>query len=298
MNYIQKHFAKITSNLNTSTNSNSLVLKTSYISNASDDPIECYRVYYNINNTEKNVIVCLKIYESELIQSYFITPQVIFLLYDLSSKQSFDHLMEYYNSLKNDKKYKNVKFVLIGNKNDLIHEDHKNEEENEEDKEEKEEKEEVKEEIKDEKKEEVKHENEEKKKEEVKKDENKIENKEENEDSKNIKSDGIIKKNKEYFHKVSSNEKFGIVKEISGLSGYGLAELFKDVIRELYIDIKSIETSVKEVNTIDETDSFEREIDIDKRKSYYDKAYKKEIHKINRIKHKPKVCFCVNCGIF
>ena len=284
MNYIQKHFAKISSNLNFSMNSNSLPLKTSFVSNGSDEQIDCNKVYYTISNADKNVILCLKIYGSELMPTFFITPQIVFLLYDLSSKDSFDHLLEYYNNFKNDKKYNNVKFILIGNKNDLIHEDNKNEEE----KDEKEELKEGKEEEKDEK--------EELKKEEIKKEENKKEDDEENKAS-NIKKDGMIKENKEYFEKIIEKEKFGIVKKISGLSGYGLAELFNDVIKELYIDIENIEASAKDYNGLDESNNFEGEIDIDRRKSYYDKAYKKEIHKINKI-NKPKVCFCFNCGIF
>ena len=297
MNYIQKHFAKIISNLNNSINSNNIPLKSSFASNASDEPINCHRVYYNANNSEKNVIICLKIYESDLINSYFITPQILFLLYDLTSKKSFTHLMEYYNAFKNDKKYSNVKFVLIGNKNDLIHEDHKNEEEKEE---EKEELEKVmngkKEEKKEEEKQEKKDENEEKKEKEVKNEENIKENQDENENSKNIKNDGTIKDNKEYFKSIIDNEKFEIVKEISGLNGYGLADLFNEVITELYIEIENIETSTKELDGLEESHYFEGDLDIERKRSYYDIAYKKEIHKINRIKNKSRVC--LNCEIY
>jgi len=51
----------------------------------------CIRLFYSVNFLDKNkqLIVCLRIYDSELSQNFFfITPQAFFLLYDITSKDS------------------------------------------------------------------------------------------------------------------------------------------------------------------------------------------------------------------
>ena len=85
----------------------------------------CIRLYYLVNliNKNKQLIICLRLYDSELAQDFSIVPQAIILLYDITSNESFDSVIDYYNKSKNDIKNKDVKYILVGNKIDLIEEE-------------------------------------------------------------------------------------------------------------------------------------------------------------------------------
>lgn len=222
------------------------------IFSANEEPINCDRIFYNISNSKINMIICLKIYESELIPSYFVSPQIMFLLYDISNKESFDNLWSFYTKIKNDKNYDNVKFVLLGNKIDLITEE-KNTKEEEND--------------------EGKSENENNKKENISKNE-----------------EELINNNKEYVKKILGDEKFCLVKDISGLTGFGLNELFNDLINDLYINLENIESKIKDINLANDVSNYETDLEVIGKNSYYDKEYKEEIHRIN--KPKGACCFC------
>ena len=99
--------------------------QTSFMSEKDDDIFDCIRVFYliNIKNKNKQIIICLSLYTSELTDNFLVTPQAIFLLYDITSKDSFDCVINYYKNLIKDDKYKNIKYILLGNKIDLINEE-------------------------------------------------------------------------------------------------------------------------------------------------------------------------------
>ena len=97
-------------------------------------------------NKNKQLIICLKIYVFELTENFFISPHAIILLYDITSKDSFDSLISYYNKLKNDKRYNSIKYILVGNKIDLIEEEDDEQNNKYEGKDDKEKKEEIREE--------------------------------------------------------------------------------------------------------------------------------------------------------
>ena len=87
-----------------------------------DVPINCTILFYKISVEHNNLIVCLRIYINELYNLFFTEPNLIFLLYDKTSEESFKGISLFYeNSLKN-KKYENIKFIVVGNKKDLISE--------------------------------------------------------------------------------------------------------------------------------------------------------------------------------
>lgn len=251
----------------------------SFVSENNDDTMGCIRLYYLVNLTNKNkqLVICLRLYDSELAQNFFIVPQAIILLYDITSNASFDSVIDYYNKSKNDKKNKDVKYILVGNKIDLIEEEDddqnsKNEENKSQEKE-----------INNEKNNELKNEN---------PNNNEHDNSNSNE---NIKITNL--NNKIDINKIKEKENFDIVKEISGLNGFYLEELLDEIASILYKSVIELERSSKEEQYQIEGDSnfIDSKYSIDNRQSYYDKEYKKEVTKINKSNNKR--C-CMFCNIF
>ena len=96
--------------------------QSSFISDINDDSFDCLRLFFLINSPnckEQQLIICLRLYYSDFTPNFFITPQAILLLYDITSKESLDSTIKYYNDLIQGKKFTNVKFILVGNKCDL-----------------------------------------------------------------------------------------------------------------------------------------------------------------------------------
>jgi GTPase SAR1 family protein len=193
------------------------------------------------------LIICLRIYISELNTIFITVPNSIFLLYDITSEQSFEIISNYYEKLVENKKYEKTKFIMVGNKKDLIHEEDENKENDENN--EKEEKEEN-----------------------IINLENKVQN--------YCKIKNILLK-----------------KEISGLNGEGVIELFEEAIKLLYNDITNLEEDAKEYDTsLSFYKNIEDELNLNSSgQSYHSREYKKEIDKIN----KKRICFfCPRCEIF
>lgn len=239
----------------------------------------CIRLYYLVNliNKNKQLIICLRLYDSELAQDFSIVPQAIILLYDITSNASFDSVMDYYNKSKNDIKNKDVKYILVGNKIDLI------EEEDEEQNSKNEENKSQEKEINKEKNNELKNDN---------------LNNNEHDNSKNNQNIKITNlNNKIDINKIKEKENFDIVKEISGLNGFYLEELLDEIACILYKSVIELERSSKEEQYQIEEDSniIDNKYVIDNRQSYYTKEYKKEVNKINKSNIK-KCCFF--CNIF
>ena len=198
------------------------------------------------------MIICLRIYISELNTIFITLPNSIFLLYDITSEQSFEIISNYYQNLVENKKYEKTKFIMVGNKKDLIHEEDENKENDENDENEKEEKEENK---------------------------------------KNL----INLENKVKIY--CKEKKILLNKEISGLNGEGVRELFEEAIKLLYNDITNLEEDAKEFDTsLFFSKNIEDELNLSSTgQSYHSNEYKKEIIKIN----KKRICFCCpRCVIF
>ena len=266
----------------------------------------CIRLFYSVNFQDKNkqLIVCLRIYDSELSQNFFfITPQAFFLLYDITSKDSFDSVVKYYKVIKEDKKYEDSKFILVGNKTDLIDEVNSEIETDEKERITESEEKEI---IKEEKDYNVNENKDDDDKEE--KDENngisqELKEIKENPNEANNKSERITidfkednkMNNKNYFQEVMKKEKFVLSKEISGLNGDSLEELLNETVVLLYKMVKDIQNSAYNTCQIEgESTIIENKLQIDnKQKSYHDLEYKKEVKKIND----SKTC-CFFCGIF
>jgi len=151
-----------------------------------------------------------------------------------------------------NKKYEKTKFILVGNKKDLIHEEDENKENDENDENEKEEKE------------------------------------------------GSKKNLINFENKVKNyckEKKILLNKEISGLNGEGVMELFEEAIKLLYNDITNLEEDAKEFDTsLSFSKNIEDELNLSSTgQSYHSNEYKKEIIKIN----KKRICFCCpRCVIF
>ena len=252
----------------------------------------CIRLFYSVNfpNKNKQLIICLRIYDSELSQNFFfITPQAFFLLYDITSKDSFDSVVKYYKAIKEDKKYEDSKFILVGNKTDLIDEENSEIETDEKDKVNENNEKEVIKEVKDNNENEYKDEDEDKDKEEKDNNEGKIQELTE------IKENGNEANNKNYFQEIMKKEKFALSKEVSGLNGDCLEELLNETVILLYKMVKEIQSSAYNTCQIEgESTIIEKKLEIDnKQKSYHDLEYKKEVKKIND----SKTC-CFFCEIF
>ena len=291
--------------------------QSSFISDINDDSFDCLRLFFLINSPnckEQQLIICLRLYYSDFTPNFFITPQAILLLYDITSKESLDSTIKYYNDLIQGKKFTNVKFILVGNKCDLIGEKieenkENNKENGKEDKieENKENKKEDKiEENKENKKEDKIEENKvnEKYKEDEKNERKEKEKSEENLENEKIKSDGTSQRQKELeinnhlFNKeIIDKQSFTFTKEISGLNGFYLEDLLNETALLLFSLVKDKETAINDLYQIEGDSIFiENKLEIDNRqKSYHDLEYKKEINKINKSNNK-NCCFM--CGIF
>ena len=90
----------------------------------------CSTLFYKISNENNNFIVCLRLYIYELNTIFITVPNSIILLYDKTSEQSFDVMTLYYEKLIQNKNYENIKYVLVGNKKDLIKEEDESVKEN------------------------------------------------------------------------------------------------------------------------------------------------------------------------
>lgn len=249
---------------------------------------------------------------------FLTVPNAIVLLYDKTSEDSFDAISSHYEKLNKDKKYENLKFIFVGNKKDLI----KEEEEKTEDDENK--SEQFKE---DDEKENLINENEKEGKNIKKDEEGKMKNldnkeeenknienkKEEIDNKKEVKNDdnNIEEKDKENYENEETKkkllnlekkienyckEKKILNKEISGISGEGIKELFEELIIILYNDIRNFEIENKEFDvSISFSKSIENELNLSSSgRSYHSEDYKKEITKIN--KKRNGYC-CIRCNI-
>lgn len=87
-------------------------------------------------------------------------------------------------------------------------------------------------------------------------------------------------------------------KEISGVRGEGVKELFEDTLKLLFFDVNNMENDNKMFDvSLSYYKSLENEINLSyQEKSYHNKEYKKEIKKINK-KRRANFC-CLNCTIF
>ena len=309
MNYIQN---KYLNNILTSSVAQGKQLNQSSFMSEKDEEVYsiCIRLFYSINfpNKNKQLIVCLRIYDFELSQNFFfITPQAFFLLYDITSRDSFDSVVKYYKEIKEDKKYEDSKFILVGNKTDLIDEENSEIETGEKDKVNENNEKEVIKEIKDNIDNEFKDEDENEDKEEkdnndgksqelteIKENANEAINKS-NRITIDFKEDNKMN-NKNYFQEVMKKEKFALSKEVSGLNGDCLEELLNETVVLLYKMVKEIQSSAA-YNTYQiegESTIIENKLEIDnKQKSYHDLEYKKEVKKIND----SKSC-CFFCEIY
>ena len=210
---------------------------------------------------------------NELNNIFLTIPNSIFLLYDKTSEESFNTISSYYEELIKINKFDNTKFVLVGNKKDLINEEEEKVEE-------------------DDSKEDnnlIDNENKEK---ENKESENKESENKENEN--NRKSLILSDKIKTY----CKEKKIMLYKEISGLSGEGVKELFEDVIKLLLFDITNIKEDKKPFDVpLSAYKGIENEINLSSdEKSYHSDEYKKEINRINK-KRRVHLC-CYRCTIF
>ena len=89
-----------------------------------------------------------------------------------------------------------------------------------------------------------------------------------------------------------------LYKEISGLNGEGVKELFEEAIKLLLFDIKNIHEDKKLFDIpLSAYKSIENEINLSaEEKSYHSDEYKKEINRINK---KRRFCLCCyRCTIF
>ena len=313
-----------------------------------DIPNDCTILFYRISIEHKHLIVCLRIYINELYNIIFTMPNSIFLLYDITSEESFKSISLYYKNSINNKKYENIKFVLVGNKKDLISEvdeseensskniqiqtikeEHNNkeykrdevqkkEEENKEDKKDYKDKEnnkgnednEDKEDKKDNKDNKDKEDKEDKKDNKDKEDKKDYEDKEnkkgeedkdnkkgnedkEEDDKKDNEDEPLLNLDKK-IEKFCEEKKL-LHKEISGLTGEGVMELFEEIILILYKDINNMQEDGKGLDITSLSKNIENELNLSSRQSYHSDDYKKEINKINK---KRKFLCCYRCNIF
>ena len=308
LNYIQNKY--LNNILSTSVAQGKQLNQSSFMSEKDEEVYSnCIRLFYSVNfpNKNKQLIVCLRIYDSELSQNFFfITPQAFFLLYDITSKVSFDSVVKYYKTIKEDKKYEDAKFILVGNKTDLI--DEVNSEitsEIEADEKDKVNVSEEKEIIREEKDYNINENKDDDKEEKNENIENSQELKEikENQNETNNKSRRITINFKEdnktnnhnYLQEIMKKEKFALSKEVSGLNGDGLEELLNETVILLYKMVKEMQSSAYNTCQIEgESTIIENKLQIDnKQKSYHDLEYKKEVKKIND----SKTC-CFFCEIY
>jgi GTPase SAR1 family protein len=252
MSFINDKIIKYQSFGQSLSNSEFSSMKSTLITGFNDDKDtinNCSRLFYKIKSKNKDLILCLRIYIGELNTIFITIPNSIILLYDITSEQSFEIISNYYEKLIEKKKYENTKFIVVGNKKDLIHEEDENKESGE---------------------------SEDNEKEESKKNLLNLENK---------------------IQKYCDEKKINLNKEISGLYGEGVMELFEETIKLLYVDIINMEEDGREFDTsISFYKNIETELNLSSTgQSYHSNEYKKEINKIN----KKRCCFfCPRCEIF
>ena len=236
-------------------------LKSTLISGLNEEmPNSCVRLFYRITSENNNLIVCLKIYINELNRIFITQPNMIFLLYDKTSELSFEKLSEYYENLIKNKNYENTKFILVGNKKDLINEEIE-EDENK------------------------------------KQEGNKEKQKDEIMDNQNNESRQSLLNLDEKINNYYKDKDIILKNEISGLTGEGVMQLLEESINILFNDIKSMEEDAKE---FDVSLSFSRNIENELNfsssgQSYHSNEYKKEVNKINK-KRRVFLC-CHRCSI-
>jgi len=252
MSYINDKVIKYQSFGQSLANSDYSSMKSALISGFNDDKDtinNCSRLFYKVKSKNKDLIVCLRIYIGELNTIFITIPNSIILLYDITSEQSFELISNYYEKLIENKKYENTKFISVGNKKDLIHEEDENKESGE---------------------------SEDNEKEESKKNLLNLENK---------------------IQKYCDEKKITLNKEISGLNGEGVTELFEETVKLLFVDIINMEEDGREFDTsVSFYKNIETELNLSSTgQSYHSNEYKKEIYKIN----KKRCCFiCPRCMIF
>lgn len=241
--------------------SNLSSLKSTLISGLNEEmPNSCVRLFYRITSENNILIICLKIYINELNRIFITQPNMIFLLYDKTSELSFEKLSEYYENLIKNKNYENTKFILVGNKKDLINEEIE-EDENK------------------------------------KQEGNKKKQKDEIMDNQNNESRQSLLNLDEKINNYYKDKDIILKNEISGLTGEGVMQLLEESINILFNDIKSMEEDAKE---FDVSLSFSRNIENELNfsssgQSYHSNEYKKEVNKINK-KRRVFLC-CHRCSI-
>ena len=289
-------------------------------------------LFYRITVEHNNLIVCLRIYVNELYNIFFTVPNSIFLLYDKKSEESFKSISRFYEDSIKNKKYENIKFFIIGNKKDLISEVEESEEisskniqiriTNKDNNKEEKKNEDIKIEDKNNEDKTIEVKNNEDKN--IEDNNNKINNNEDknkednnNEDKSNTKDkedkedqeDKEVKDNRDKkedkedeplltleqkIEKFCRDKKI-LHREISGLSGEGVMELFEEVVLILYKDINNLQEDGKELDITSLSKNIEKELNLSSRQSYHSDDYKKEINKINK---KRKFLCCYRCNIF
>ena len=239
----------------------------SYISEKEEEVLDCIRLFFLINlvNKNKELIISLRLYDSDLSKNFLVNPQAFFLLYDLTSKQSFDVVIKFYDEIKNDKKYTNAKYILVGNKIDLIEKEQEND------------------------------------KNQVEGNEENMESKENNQKKIEYIENNELNvineiNNLNYYKQTIEKSNFDLRKDISGLNGLFLEDLLNEITLLLYKYVKNMENAKNVLYQIEGDSIIDSKLDIDKRQtSYHDMEYKKEVNKIN--KQNNKIC-CFVCNIF
>lgn len=54
---------------------------------------------------------------------FIVKPQIIYLFYDVTNKNSFSNIIKHYEQIKTNSKYIDTKYILVGNKIDLLERD-------------------------------------------------------------------------------------------------------------------------------------------------------------------------------
>lgn len=241
--------------------SNLSSLKSTLISGLNEEmPNSCVRLFYRITSENNILIICLKIYINELNRIFITQPNMIFLLYDKTSELSFEKLSEYYENLIKNKNYENTKFILVGNKKDLINEEIE-EDENK------------------------------------KQEGNKEKQKDEIMDNQNNESRQSLLNLDEKINNYYKDKDIILKNEISGLTGEGVMQLLEESINILFNDIKSMEEDAKEFDvSLSFSQNIEKELNFSSSgQSYHSNEYKKEVNKINK-KRRLFLC-CHRCSI-
>jgi len=102
----------------------------SIVSESENGLINFVRIFFLVSSNEQNIktVICLKFNFLDFDENFLISPQAILLFYDLESKDSFDCVINYYNVLKNNNKFIDTKFFLLGNQKDVVNKENEEEE--------------------------------------------------------------------------------------------------------------------------------------------------------------------------